>query len=138
MTRSDRDEPKDRPVPNGVPAAEDGDATAGSPGDDATPRDPATVASLFSLLGEEIRVRILEELAAARRTDSGGLSFSTLRERVGVEDSGRFNYHLGRLAGRLVEKDDGVYALTPAGRRLVGSLSDPSDEPTAGTSGLEG
>ena len=73
----------------------------------------------FAAVADELRVRILRELWDA----DDPLSFSELRERVGVRDSGRFNYHLGELRGRFVEKDDaGGYDLRFAGRKLVGSL----------------
>jgi len=74
----------------------------------------------FAAVADELRVRILRELWDA----DGPLSFSELRERVGVRDSGRFNYHLGELRGRFVEKDGdaGGYDLRFAGRKLVGGL----------------
>ena len=74
----------------------------------------------FAAVADELRVRILRELWDADEP----LPFSELRERVGVRDSGRFNYHLGELRGRFVEKDDdaGGYDLRFAGRKLVGGL----------------
>src|SRR6056297_2984300 len=74
----------------------------------------------FAAVADELRVRILRELWDADEP----LSFSELRERVGVRDSGRFNYHLGELRGRFVEKaeDAGGYDLRFAGRKLVGGL----------------
>jgi hypothetical protein len=41
---------------------------------------------------------------------------------VDVDDSGRFNYHLGKLVGRFVRKTDDGYELALAGRHVVGSL----------------
>lgn len=76
-------------------------------------------AHAFSLLGDETRVAILETLAGHNRDP---LSFAQLRERTGVEDSGRFNYHLGKLVGRFVEKTDEGYRLTFAGSRVVGAV----------------
>jgi len=66
---------------------------------------------VFSALGDETRLRILLELAvvANERGVGAGLSFSELRQRVGVEDSGRFNYHLDKLSGSFVTKRDGQY-----------------------------
>jgi len=52
----------------------------------------------------------------------GPLSFSALRDRVDVRDSGRFNYHLGELRGRFVEKGEDGYTLRYAGTRVVGGL----------------
>lgn len=76
-------------------------------------------AEAFALLGDETRVAILEALAG--RSDDPR-SFAQLREAVGVEDSGRFNYHLGKLVGRFVEKSDDGYRLTFAGSRVVGAV----------------
>ena len=74
----------------------------------------------FGLVGHELRIAILRELGAA---DEGRLSFSTLRERVGERDSGKFNYHLSKLEGRFVAKtDSGDYALTYPGYRVVDAV----------------
>jgi hypothetical protein len=72
----------------------------------------------FAAVADELRVGILRELWHADEP----LSFSELRERVGVRDSGRFNYHLGELRGRFVEKTGDGYDLRFAGRKLVGGL----------------
>jgi DNA-binding transcriptional ArsR family regulator len=72
----------------------------------------------FAAVADERRVRILRELWDAEDP----LSFSELRKRVDVRDSGRFNYHLGELRGRFVEKDEDGYDLRYAGTKLVGSL----------------
>ncbi|MDL0124366.1 helix-turn-helix domain-containing protein [Halobacterium salinarum] len=72
----------------------------------------------FSAVADELRVRILRELWDA----DDPLSFSELRERVDVQDSGRFNYHLGELRGLFVEQTEDGYDLRFAGRKLVGSL----------------
>ena len=69
---------------------------------------------VFELLSDETRVGIVRELAAGE-----DLRFSTLRERVGTADSGKFNYHLERLRGNLVRKTEEGYRLTRAGRKLV-------------------
>lgn len=85
--------------------------------------DDATVQRLtpdeaFGLLGNETRFAILQALHDA----DGPRSFSDLRESVGVADSGRFNYHLGELAGRFVRSTDDGYRLAAAGRRVVGAV----------------
>jgi hypothetical protein len=69
----------------------------------------------FATLGSETRLSILQALGAADRP----LAFSTLFDRVDVDDSGRFNYHLGRLVGHFVGKTDAGYELTQAGRRVI-------------------
>lgn len=77
----------------------------------------------FALLGDDTRVAILEALATNRAEP---VPFADLRELVGVADSGRFNYHLKKLVGRFVEKDDEGYRLTFAGQRVVGAVYEGS------------
>lgn len=72
----------------------------------------------FAAVADELRVRILHELWDA----DDPVSFSELRDRVDVRDSGRFNYHLGELRGRFVEQREDGYDLRFAGRELVGAL----------------
>lgn len=81
-------------------------------------------AAVFELLGNDIRLGIVRELAAA----GAPVAFSRLRERVGVDDSGKFNYHLGRLEGRFVVKQEEGYGLTECGRAVV-ELIDVGMEP---------
>jgi hypothetical protein len=69
----------------------------------------------FEVLGNETRMEILRALGEA----GGPLQFSELRERVGVRDSGQFNYHLERVVGQFVRKGEDGYALRQAGRRVV-------------------
>ncbi|MDS0279231.1 hypothetical protein NDI85_15630 [Halomicroarcula sp. S1AR25-4] len=74
----------------------------------------------FALVGHELRISILRALGEA---DGQRLSFSTLRERIGERDSGKFNYHLSKLEGRFVAKTGrGVYALTYPGHRVVDAI----------------
>lgn len=49
----------------------------------------------------------------------GSLSFSELRDRVGVSDSGQFNYHLDKLVGHFVGDTEGGYELRRAGERII-------------------
>jgi DNA-binding transcriptional ArsR family regulator len=77
-------------------------------------------ADAFALLADETRVAILRALAESWN-EAGfgaayGLSFSELRERVGVRDSSRFNYHLQRLTGRFARKTDEGYVFGYADR----------------------
>jgi len=74
--------------------------------------------SVFDLLSDETRAETVATLAAAGE----GLCFSDLRRRVGARDSGRFNYHLGRLRGRLVEKRGDRYVLTERGERAAAAV----------------
>lgn len=71
----------------------------------------------FELLAHEIRLQTLEVLNDADER----LSFGELRDRVGVEDPGKFNYHLQKLTGRFVRANDG-YRLSAAGKRVVGAV----------------
>lgn len=74
----------------------------------------------FSLLGQGTRVAIIQRLGDARGEP---LTFSELRDAVGVEDSGQFNYHLGKLVGSFVTRtEEGTYELSYAGHRVVGAI----------------
>jgi hypothetical protein len=88
-----------------------------------------TPAELFDLVGHPGRLSIVEELIAAKRGDDDSRSFTTLRDRSAIDDTGRFNYHLGELVGTVVEKTDEGYRLSPYGHRitapLMGGLYDP-------------
>lgn len=81
------------------------------------------LAKVFGLLSDETRLDIVRALAERNFEESGRpcLSFSELRDRVGVRDAGRFNYHLAQLRGSLVEKTPEGYALTDRGV-TVGAL----------------
>ncbi len=82
----------------------------------------------FATLGNGTRLGILQALGRAE----DDVSFSELRDRVGVEDSGQFNYHLEQLVGHFVRKTDEGYQLQRAGRRVVeavlsGAVTDAPD-----------
>ncbi|WP_436930014.1 winged helix-turn-helix domain-containing protein [Halosimplex halobium] len=72
----------------------------------------------FELLGNETRLATVRALFEA----DDPLSFSALRDAVGVRDSGQFNYHLDKLRGSFVRETDEGYALTAAGTHVVGSV----------------
>jgi hypothetical protein len=78
----------------------------------------------FEALDGGIRVDILRALAEHRSESPAEpkLSFSGLRERVGVRDSGQFNYHLDVLRDQFVEKTDEGYTLTPVGQQVASAL----------------
>lgn len=78
---------------------------------------------VFRLLSDETRLAIVTALADAAEP----VCFSTLRGRVGAADSGRFNYHLGKLRGTLVTKRADGYVLTPAGERAARGLPVAAD-----------
>jgi DNA-binding transcriptional ArsR family regulator len=82
----------------------------------------------FSVLGNETRVRMLQTLGEA----DGPLSFTDLRDRVGIRQGAQFNYHLDKLVGHFVAKTDDGYALRQAGRRVVEAVLSGAitDDPT--------
>lgn len=85
--------------------------------------DPLDPADAFDLLGDETRVRILETLGDAWVEDwPGVLPYSTLMRRVGVDDSGRFHYHLSRLVDRFVESRPDGYTLNFTGLTLYRTI----------------
>ena len=86
--------------------------------------DPETV---FGALSDANRVDVLLALWDA----DGPTTFSELRDRVGMADSGQFNYHLDKLRGRLVRQSEDGYELTLAGKQIVGAIQ-------AGTVTMEG
>ncbi|WP_267641637.1 winged helix-turn-helix domain-containing protein [Haloarchaeobius amylolyticus] len=92
--------------------------------DDAATRAPEEA---FGLVANETRLAILRALWEA---DDQVLSFSELRDAVGVRDTGQFNYHLGKLVGTFVDRvepgEDGGsnagYELRFAGLTLLGAV----------------
>lgn len=80
--------------------------------------EPLDPEAAFDLLGQEIRLSIVRELGAAEKS----LAFSELYERTDVDDTGQFNYHLGKLVDRFVADTDEGYRLTAAGHRVVGAV----------------
>jgi hypothetical protein len=75
--------------------------------------------AVFGLLGDESRLRILQALG---ETPDEPVPFAELHRRSGVDDSGRFNYHLGKLRGTFVRRTDDGYELTYAGRQVIGAM----------------
>lgn len=80
------------------------------------PNDPGlSPDEAFGLLGNEVRMSILRHLGQA----DGPMSFSELRAAVGVDDPGRFNYHLDQLVDHFIRRSEDGYALRRPGRRMV-------------------
>ncbi|WP_411964293.1 winged helix-turn-helix domain-containing protein [Haloferax sp. YSMS24] len=73
-------------------------------------------AEAFAIVADETRLTILEALW---ESPDRPVPFSELRRRVGVEDSARFNYHLGKLRGQFVHKTDDGYDFRHAGEKVV-------------------
>lgn len=69
----------------------------------------------FGVLGNQIRMEILQTLG----NEAEPLSFSALREAVGVRDSGQFNYHLEKLTEHFIAKTESGYALRQSGHRVI-------------------
>lgn len=96
-------------------------------GSDASPLEHAAVsvdaeaASAFKALAHETRLAILLALWEAYDPPAadGTLSFTELCDRVGVADTGRFNYHLDPLVGRYVDATEEGYTLRRAGYSIV-------------------
>lgn len=80
---------------------------------------------IFGLVADPTRLEILKALWEERTTHEGHgqepVDFSTLREAVGVTDSGRFNYHLDSLVPEFVSQEGDGYTLTFAGSNIVGA-----------------
>jgi hypothetical protein len=92
--------------------------------------DETSSVDVFELLGQEVRVEILRALLAARRGSADPfLSFTELKDAVGVRDAGRFNYHLNQLLGTLVTDAEEGYRLSSFGFRLFAPLSAGLSEP---------
>jgi hypothetical protein len=79
----------------------------------------------FALVGHETRIAILRAVmdAADEAGDpSTSVPFSELRARVGMRDSGQFNYHLGKLAGPFLDHDENGYSLRYTSLLVMGSV----------------
>jgi hypothetical protein len=72
----------------------------------------------LSAIAEESRIQILQALW---ETDERPVSFSQIRAETDISDSGKFNYHLGKLQPEFVRKRDKGYELTSAGRKVIGA-----------------
>lgn len=83
----------------------------------------------FEVLAHELRLEIIRELweAGVTRPHDGdphttGVTFTDLRRRVGVADSGRFNYHLRKLTPHFVERAPDGYRLNAAGVEVARTI----------------
>jgi hypothetical protein len=87
---------------------------------DADTRPPDRV---FALLGNETRIGIVRALWEAYDPYADdAVPFSTLFERVGADDTGNFNYHLGKLTEHFVRRTDDGYELAPPGFEVVRAI----------------
>ena len=82
--------------------------------------DASTRDETFQLLSDNTRLDILQALWEANdHTNPAPMRFSDLRERVGVDDPGRLNYHLNKLTAHFVRRTDDGYELRETGKRLI-------------------
>jgi hypothetical protein len=88
----------------------------------------AATADLFALLSDETRLSTLLALwsapdppldGRASGADDAVLSFTALRDRVGVGHGGRFNYHLDRMVGTVIDRTQDGYRLSAVGAELA-------------------
>lgn len=103
--------------------------------DGSTPRSPEEA---FALLGNETRIGILQALwdAFESGTRNNAVSYTELFDRVEIDDSGNFSYHLEKLTGPFVRKVDEGYELKQTGINVVRAviagtvIDDPAFGPT--------
>lgn len=78
----------------------------------------------FSSLGNEVRLAIIQALwdAYDPLKEDHAVAFSTLYDRVDIDDTGNFNYHLKQLLGRFVRQSDDGYVLTQRGFTVATSI----------------
>jgi hypothetical protein len=102
---------------------------------------PLSPDDAFTLLGNEARIAILRALwdAYDPHEADGTVSFSDLFDRVDVDDSGNFNYHLGRLTGHFVRRTADGYRLAAPGFRVVRAVvaGGVTGDPTVGPSPVD-
>ena len=68
---------------------------------------------IFQALSHPSRVRILELIEAEE------LTFSSLKQAMGITSSGQLQHHLQKLSGLIMEKENGNYGLTDLGRKAI-------------------
>lgn len=102
--------------------------------------DPAAAADAFDALSDPTRVSILRELVSRFYEDDGQpVGFAQLRRAVGIDDPGRFNYHLDTLCDRFVVKHEEGYTPTVAGLKAMESAEAGvyTDDPESMTGSIE-
>lgn len=114
-----------------------GGDTQGSPLEATAGTTGSQVVDAFSVLGNETRLSILLALWEAYEpfAEQNAMSFSALRDAVGIRQGAQFNYHLDKLVGRFVTKNSEGYTLRRSGHELVrtviagAGIHDASSEP---------
>lgn len=75
-------------------------------------------ADVFETVANDTRLSILLQMII-RQNESGPLAYSEIMDAVGIEDSGRFNYHLDRLRDYFVDVDGDNYLPTMGAHKLA-------------------
>lgn len=90
---------------------------------DTDPEQSVDADAAFAALSDPTRLDILRALHEyARESGEATVGFADLRKRAGVEDGGRFRYHLNELRDQFVEKTDDGYRATYAGSEVVAAV----------------
>ncbi|MGM0604831.1 MAG: ArsR/SmtB family transcription factor [Halobacteriota archaeon] len=82
-------------------------------------QDISDAEEAFSVLGNRLRVQIMEVLADG--SDRKPVSFTDLYEAIDSSNTSQFSYHLKELTGRYVQQTPAGYVISDAGRRIVQS-----------------
>jgi DNA-binding HxlR family transcriptional regulator len=72
-------------------------------------------AELFEAISHPTRIRILKAL------EKQPSSFASLKRQLGIDSSGNLDYHLKKLDQLITVRQDGLYALTDAGKEALQS-----------------
>jgi DNA-binding transcriptional ArsR family regulator len=80
---------------------------------------------IFQALSHPLRVKMLIFI------DGNELTFSSLKQRMGMESSGQLQHHLRKLSGLVVVKANGNYGLTDAGRSALDLLRESESSGTS-------
>lgn len=83
--------------------------------DDEHPLSPAEA---FALLGNDARMAILQAMVCGERV-CDPIQFSDLYRKVDIEDSSKFNYHLGKLNEHFIKQTDEGYLFRYSGQKVV-------------------
>ena len=78
-------------------------------------------AEAFTLIGNGTRIAILQALLDAN-AENTPVSFTDLFERVDMDDSANFNYHLQQLTNHFIKQTGGGYQFRHPGRKVVSAI----------------
>jgi hypothetical protein len=86
---------------------------------DAEADHASHVREAFRLLADDTRLDIVEYL---RHAEDCPVSYAEIKNDLGIQDSGRFNYHLDKLTGTFVSKTAEGYALSFSANTLYQAI----------------